>query len=199
MKLIALTALTVVLAGCCAPKGGRTSASSIVGDLRQSAEKETAHLLASFVLALKCETDARPWHGETALLVFKCADERWWLITAARTPLREGPAWRRQWHVAEVVDAWYGAEEFHHRPTREDTLRFLRNTWWDEPVREGWHRERAEVYSEEWRAALGFDPLLEFTRGGANLRSAADAGSAVGFHIRDQGSGAADSERSASP
>jgi len=114
-------------------------------------------------LALQSEIDSRPLYVERALLVFECDDGGWWLVTAARTP-RECIAWRQRWGVAAALDAWYGAERFSKRPTKEDVTTFLRVTDWRAEPESGWHRLRSEKYVSNWRAALGFDPIEEFFR-----------------------------------
>ncbi len=165
-SIISLGSIILMLCGCTHPSSrwtatGPITAWSVVADLRSSAERECAKLRVPYLLALQAEVDSRPWYVERALLAFQCDEGAWWLITAARNP-HGTPEWRHHWSVAEAVDAWYGAQQFDHRPTESDVRRFLAVTEWHASPRDDWHRLRAEVFAADWRAALGFDPVFEF-------------------------------------
>jgi len=191
-SFVVIAVVASVLFGCANHRSrwtetGPVSAWSIVGDLRQTTVKECANLKFAYLLALEAEIDSRPWYVERALLAFHCNDGRWWLITAARNPY-EAQAWRRQWTVAEAVDAWYGAKRFDSKPTESDVRRFIRDTDWHASPRTDWRRLRAELFLADWRAAFGFEPVIQFAETPPNQarhRTRPSAFRPMGLEIRD--------------
>jgi len=152
-----LAAATVLLvAGC--THSPRVTAESIVRDLEYR-DVKTPHLLA-----FKAEVDDRPLYIESALLAIELTNKTWRLVHVYRHP-KERVEHFHHWKVAAVTDVPYtGSQDFDQRPTKAEVEKFIRDTWWEFRASRDFRLVRGQVYSDDWKRALGYEPKYEFKK-----------------------------------
>ena len=69
-----------------------------------------------------------------------------------------------KWQEFTVWDApFVGSQEYDHKPTQSELLKFLDETWWKFTVDRGWHIHDTGIDYSSWRYLTGEAPPSELT------------------------------------
>jgi hypothetical protein len=110
-----------------------------------------------YVLAFLAEIDDRPLYVESALVVLELRNHKWRMVHVFRHSKQE----QEHWQIMFVFDAYCaGSRDFDRPPTKAETEKFIRDSWWHSRPDHGFRLVRSDEFPAEWKTLFGYVPRI---------------------------------------
>lgn len=118
----------------------------------------------SSILAWIIQEDNRPLYLESLIsVIYK--DNTWQLVHLYRHP-HDKSSYSSEWKESIVYDipSYVGSILFDHKPTQEELLKFLDNTWWKFTPGPEWYIHDIGIDIQSWKNLTGENPPSKFLK-----------------------------------